>query len=194
MRYDENRRVILETTLIRLANPETNLLEPAVMARIKKLEEAVSSGSFVKIKDTVKDNANNKETTEQKNLVSVIKVSKLAYDEIGLIKDNWKTISASQEKTAKYILLGAEIIPGDNKEDGLVQVLLPDTNYGILEGMHSIDLVEESLKEATKTLLKKNVTYKLVNKASSNYSDNITIKLDDAFDKIVGMEIETEND
>ena len=73
-------------------------------------------------------------------------------------------------------------------------MLLPDTNYGILEGMHSIDLVEESLKEATKTLLKKNVTYKLVNKASSNYSDNITIKLDDAFDKIVGMEIETEND
>ena len=194
MRYDENRRVILETTLIRLANPETNLLEPAVMARIKKLEEAVSSGSFVKIKDTVKDTTNNKETTEQKNLVSVIKVSKLAYDEISLIKDNWKTISASQEKTAKYILLGAEIIPSDNKEDGLVQVLLPDTNYGILEGMHSIDLVEESLKEATKTLLKKNVTYKLVNKASSNYSDNITIKLDDAFDKIVGMEIETEND
>ena len=60
--------------------------------------------------------------------------------------------------------------------------------------MNSIDLIEESLKEATKTLLKKDVTYKLVNKTTTNYSDNITIKLDDALSKIVGIEIETEND
>ena len=195
MRYDENRRVILETSLIRLANPETNLLEPAIMARIKKLEEALNSGSFVRMTSDSKETiVTNKEDKEKKNLVSVIKVDKLAYDEIGLIKDNWKTIGASQEKTARYILLGAEVIPSENKEAGVVQVLLSDTNYGILEGMHALDLVEESLKEATKTLLKKDVTYILVNKKTTNYSDNITIKLDDAFNKIVGIEIETEND
>ena len=195
MRYDENRRVIFETSLIRLANPETNLLEPAIMARIKKLEEALSSGSFVRMTNDSKDtNNSSKETKESKDLVSVIKVSKLAYDEINLIKDNWKTLGASQEKTARYILLASEVVPSENKEAGIVQILLSDTNYDIIKRMNSIDLIEESLKEATKTLLKKDVTYKLVNKTTTNYSDNITIKLDDALSKIVGIEIETEND
>lgn len=195
MRYDENRRVILETALIRLANPETNLLEPAIMARIKKLEEAFSSGSFVRMTNETKNT--NKESGEKKDkqdLVSVIKLDKLAYDEIGLIKDNWKTISASQEKTARHILLGSEVAPSENKEAGSVQILLSSTNYGVLKGMNSIDVVEESLKEATKSLLKKDVSYKLVDKTTTNYSDNITIKLDDALSKIVGIKIETEDD
>ena len=199
MRYDENRRVILETSLIRLASPETNMLEPAIMARIKKLEEALSSGSFVRMTNDIKNtnaNLSNKETKESKDLVSVIKVNKLAYNEIGLIKDNWKAICNSQELTAKYVLFNAEVVPSENKEAGSVQVLLSDTNYDLLSGMNksTIDAVEESLQETTKTLLKKDVTYKLVNKTTTNYSDNITIKLDDALDKIVGIEIETEND
>ena len=195
MRYDENRRVILETALIRLANPETNLLEPAIMARIKKLEEAFSSGSFVRMtNETKKTNKESSEKKDKQDLVSVIKLDKLAYDEIGLIKDNWKTISASQEKTARHILLGSEVAPSENKEAGSVQILLSSTNYGVLKGMNSIDVVEESLKEATKSLLKKDVSYKLVDKTTTNYSDNITIKLDDALSKIVGIKIETEDD
>ena len=52
MRYDENRRVILETTLIRLASPETNIIEPAIMARLKKLEEQRQTTSFIQMTNT----------------------------------------------------------------------------------------------------------------------------------------------
>ena len=135
MRYDENRRIIFETALIRLSYPETNFLESAVMARIKKVEENIASGSFTRIEKIVsnesskKENASDlkKDVKESKdNKIHEIKLNKLTFDEIGLIKDNWNSIKSSLDRTAKNFLQFATLIPGSEKEPGFVKVLLAE--------------------------------------------------------------------
>ena len=211
MRYDENRRIIFETALIRLSYPETNFLESAVMARIKKVEENIASGSFTRIEKIVsnesskKENASDlkKDVKESKdNKIHEIKLSKLTFDEIGLIKDNWNSIKSSLDRTAKNFLQFATLIPGSEKEPGFVKVLLADEYYTILNGMRSpdenyktnLEVIEARLSESAKNIIKKDVMFKIVEFEKENYTENVTFKLDDAISKIIDMEIKTEDD
>ena len=196
MRYDENRRVILETALIRLANPETNFLESAVMARLKELENVKASGTYVKMVD---------EVTEKKNdEISEISLSKLTYDEINLVIDNWDTIKASVSPTAKSVLSKADLVPGNAKEPGFIQVLMPNGAYELLQGMgkkegkeadeDNIKLIEETLSKTTASVIKKDVIYKIVDKSKTKYAEKITFRIEDHHDKIEGMPIGVEDD
>ena len=198
MKYDENRRAILETAIIRLANPETNFIESAVMARLKKIEELKNSGSFINVSHTESashDESSPKETLPKKeNKIKEVTLSKITYDEINLIKDNWQAIKSTLNMTAKSILTSADIIPGSEKEPGFIQILLSDIDYNILSDMNLIKTIETSLAESTKNIVKKDVVYKLIDKSKTKYADNITFKLEDGFDKIVGVPIEIEDD
>lgn len=203
MKYDENRRVVLETALIRLANPETNYIESAVMARLKKLEEVKSSHTYIKIEDradndddelTKADKKESKETRKDSK-VKEIALNKLTYDEINLVKENWTAICSALDKVSKNVLPSANIIPGSDKEPGFVQILLSSVEYNILKD--KINIITETLSKNTKNIIKKDVIYKIMDISSTNYDDNVTYTLnefDDALKKIVGMEVEIEDD
>lgn len=203
MKYDENRRVVLETALIRLANPETNYIESAVMARLKKLEEVKSSHTYIKIDDRVDNNddeltkADKKESKETRkdSKVKEIALNKLTYDEINLVKENWTAICSALDKVSKNVLPSANIIPGSDTEPGFVQILLSSVEYNILKD--KINIITETLSKNTKNIIKKDVIYKIIDISNTNYDDNVTYTLnefDDALKKIVGMEVEIEDD
>ena len=200
MRYDENRRVILETTFIRLANPETNFFESAVMARIKKLEEEKKNMSYVVVgdreNDSIKDadTKNNEEVDKTNKKISEIKVSKLTFDEMNLIEENWQSIKAALGIRFKSIIKDAKLMPGTKNESGVVQVLLSNIDYHILKDGNYIDMIQEKLSLSTKEILKKDVKYILINANDTEYDKNVTYKLEEVYDKIVGMEIGIEDD
>ena len=207
MRYDENRRVILETELIKLANPEMCFIESAVMARVKKLEEVASGVSFVKMADRTnsevikenksedkKDNTKEKSEDKKNEKISEIKLSKIAFDEMKLVNDNWQGIKAALDLTSKSILNNSTVLPASEKDAGVVQVLLDEIDYNILKDMGKLDKIEEALSNSSREIIKKDVVYRLVNSKNTKYAKKVAFKLEDAFDKIVGMEIGVEDD
>ena len=200
MRYDENRRVILETALIKLSHPEMCFIESAVMARVKKLEDVASGGTYVRVENIKSESTSKGESDEKKTIkekdekISEIKLSKITFDEIKLVSDNWQAIKAVLDLTSKSILNNSTIVPASDKEQGIVHVLLDEVDYNILNDMGKIEKIEEALNASSKDILKKEVIYKLINNKNTKYAKKVTFKLEDAFDKIVGMEIGIEDD
>lgn len=209
MRYDENRRIILETALIRLSYPETNFIESAVMARLKKIEENISQGSFVQTKNILPKNDTNtpndsdkKEKEEKDNKINEVKLNKLTFDEIKLIKENWDSIKSKLNLTTKAMLKAENLIPGSESEPGYVKILLDDVEYNIIakiidpddDTKSYIEKAEKILSANTKNVIKKDVLYKIINRDKENYAKKVTFKLEDAISKIVDMEIGIEDD
>lgn len=192
MRYDENRRVILETTLIRLANPETNYTESSVLARIKELENIKSSHTYVKVDDD-QDKTSRKSIDEKANdEITELSLNKLTYDEINLVIESWDTIKSPLNLVVKQALARADLIPGSEKEPGVVQVLLPTTYYDILRGQ--IEIIEKNLSTKTREVLEREVAYKIIDKSKTKYAEKITFRLEDYNDKIQGITIGVEDD
>ena len=108
MKYDENRRVILETTLIRLASPETNYIESAVMARIRKLEENKGKMTYAVMPDRVSTDKKNESKSDDVNLsseddkkIKEIKLSPATFKDANALIENWKVIISSIGLTKK---------------------------------------------------------------------------------------------
>ena len=198
MKYDENRRVILETSLIRLANPETNYIESAVMARLKSIEDLQKSGSYVRVVDrneevenTNKDKEKSKDNVDTK--IKEIKLTPATMDEINKVTENWQTITSSVERTIKPIIQRSKALPGNEKETGLIEVQVSDKDYNFLMLISDIGKIEESLENAATELIGKKTMFKLVKLNDSKYASDVKWKLDDAFDKI-DIEIGEQND
>ena len=78
MKTDENKKILLETTLIKLAVPETDYIEEAVMSRLATLERKLKQNSFINVSEMapkeeaveknidIKPQQNNKENKENK--------------------------------------------------------------------------------------------------------------------------------
>ncbi len=196
MKYDENRRVILETSLIRLANPETNYIESAVMARLKNIEDLQKSGSYVRVVDRNEEVENTNKEKSKDNADAKIKEIKLTpatMDEINKVTENWQRITSSVEMTIKPIIQRSKALPGNEKEPGLIEVQTSDKDYNFLMLISDIGKIEESLENVATELIGKKIIFKLVKLNDSKYSSDVKWKLDDAFDKI-DIEIGEQND
>ncbi len=198
MKYDENRRVILETTLIRLASPETNYIESAVMARIKKLEENKGKMTYTVMPDRVSTDKKNESKSDDANLsseddkkIKEIKLSPATFKDANALIENWKVIISSIGLTMRAVLSDSKIIPVGEKELKYVEVQISNEMYNILfENNKPIEL-EEKLTESIEKIINKKIEIRIVSEQDSKYSKDVLWKKEDAYDKI-DMEIEEE--
>ena len=198
MKYDENRRVILETTLIRLASPETNYIESAVMARIKKLEENKGKMTYAVMPDRVSTDKKNESKSDDANLsseddkkIKEIKLSPATFKDANALIENWKVIISSIGLTMRAVLSDSKIIPVGEKELKYVEVQISNEMYNILfENNKPIEL-EEKLTESIEKIINKKIEIRIVSEQDSKYSKDVLWKKEDAYDKI-DMEIEEE--
>lgn len=201
MKFDENRRVLLETTFIRLANPETNFMESAVMARLSNIERIQSEGTYIRKIDTndnnkyIDDVKNEDEKTNksEKKKIDEIKLSPASYEEIKKITENWATIAASVSRMFRSIMVNSKPIPGNEKEPGFVEVQVEEKEYDFLSLFDNIKELEEMLSNKVMAVIGKKVIFKIIKQSESKYDKKVTWKIDDALDKI-NMKIEEEND
>ena len=197
MKFDENRRVILETAFIRLASPETNFSESSVMARLKKLEETKGQVTYVRMSDNA-ENKNDSEISsdalikEQKanepKKIEEIKLSPASMKEIEKVISNWKPIAASVGVVMRSIMSQSKLIPIDNKDGNYIEIQVDDQLYDMLYDVKTFNEIEEKLKEQAGKIIDKEVNFKFVRAKDSKYSKDVIWKLDDAYDKI-DMEI-----
>lgn len=186
MKFDENRRVILETALVRLASPRSSYIEEAVMARLSNIEDSVRRGTYVKVSE--KDIKEDKK--EEK--VAEIRLSKATFDEVKKITESWKTLVSSLDKMEKAILSTAKPIPGNEKESGQIKVLINNSyDYKLLKDGNKIKNIEEKLKLATENLIQKEIIFKIENLDETKYSKDLSLLLEETFEKI-NMELKSD--
>ena len=191
MKYDENRRVILETAFIRLASPETNFMETAVMARLDSIEKAQKEGMVYKVVERA-DNTEKKETAsdinsvddKKENKTKEMKLTPVTMDEIMKVTDNWKTIAASTSKIFKTVMMESKPIPGNEKEPGLIEVQVDEKGTSFLKKFDDYKTLEETLSRSAEKIINKKIIFKLVLADDKKYVKNVTWSLDDAIDKI----------
>ena len=189
MKYDENRRVILETALIRLASPETNFLESAVMARLDNIEKEQREGRVYKVIDKVDTNLKSKNTNEKKSEEAKeekreLKLTPVTMEEIEKVTDNWKTIAASTSKIFRTVMMDSKPIPGNEKEPGFIEVQVNEKGTKFLKKFDNYKEIETALSNSAEKIISKNIIFRLVLSDDKAYVKNTTWKLDDAYDKI----------
>ena len=199
MKYDENRRVILETTLIRLANPETNYINSAVMARIKNLEEAQKERGFVRVDRDIKENVepkklqDDKKVEEKNEKINIMNLAPATYEEIKKVTENWKTIASSLDMNVKTIMERSKPIPKNEKEPGAVEVQIAKKDFDFLKIFNNFNEWENTLSIAAESMIGKKIIFKLLCVDDSKYASNVAFRLDDALSKI-DMKVEEESD
>lgn len=87
MRYSTGKRVLLEITVIRLTRPEMELKLDSISERIEKLEKKLEQGVKVISRPAAKEAA-------EEEPQEVIKLPKAAFEDLQLIRENWRRIIA----------------------------------------------------------------------------------------------------
>lgn len=192
MKYDENRRVVLETEIIRLATPESCFSDKAVLTRLEKLENTGVSGTFVKTNEIIQNKKDDEKENREK--IKEIKLPKATYDDLNKVIDNFKIIMKPLDHFPKTILGTAKLIPNEDKNLSSINVIIDDEYfYNLITEDNKKENLEKILSEQTKEIIKKEVVFKIELMKNTKYNKNTIVKLDPAFDKI-GMDIEIEDD
>ena len=189
MKYDENRRVILETALIRLASPETNFMESAVMARLDNIEKMQREGISYKVIEKpekssksgtdANENAEKKADEKVEKKTKEMKLSPVTMDEIKKVTENWKTLAASVNKIFRTVMMDSKPIPGSEKEPGLIEVQVNEAGTSFLKKFDSNKDIEDMLSANAEKIIGKKIIFKLVFADDEKYVENISWKLDE---------------
>ncbi|MBR4313760.1 MAG: hypothetical protein IKP66_02505, partial [Lachnospiraceae bacterium] len=192
MKYDENRRVILETAFIRLASPETNFMESAVMARLDNLEKMQKEGVVYKVVDkkevSGKEEGDKSTENTAKNTPKSreMKLTPATMDEIKKVTDNWKTLASSVGKIFRTIMMDSKPIPGNEKEAGFIEVQVNEKGTSFLKRFDNIKEIEETLSKNAENIIGKKIIFKLILSDDKKYVENVSWTLDSSK---IGMEI-----
>lgn len=193
LKFDENRRVILESCIIRLATPKTYVTKDSVLARLSDIEEKIKLKSFVKVeKENVEiENEEKKvEKKEENTKIKEVKLNKVAFEELKKVKDTWSTLISSLSGLQKATLSEATLII-DDKEEGFIKILIRGENeYKLLD----IKEDEKIISEQTKKLLDMNVLFKILPITKTNFDENIKVSVEDNIREMINMKIEEVND
>lgn len=192
MKYDENRRVILETAFIRLASPETNFMESAVMARLDNLEKMQKEGVAYKVVDQKEEG---KKEEGDKNLENTaknapksreMKLTPATMEEIKKVTDNWITLASSVGKIFRTIMMDSKPIPGNEKEAGFIEVQVNEKGTSFLKRFDNIKEIEDTLSKNAEAIIGKKIIFKIILADDTKYVENVSWTLDSSK---IGMEI-----
>lgn len=195
MKYDENKRVLLETCIINLAIPELDSTNEAILNRLAILEDKFSKNTFVQV-EQVKTNEEikttkepeTKETKEKPNKeITEIKVSKANYEEVKEIIDKWLDVISSFDRMNINFLKNSQVLPSIKNIESTIDIIpSTDLSYQMLK-RHNI---ETQLNTRVKEIMNKDITFNIVNKQAEKISTNVKIKIDDVIEEKIGLKVE----
>ena len=191
----DNKRVIIETTLIKLASPESDYIEEAVMSRLKSLEEKLEGKSFIKVfdegsreeKENLKNEIENrdvaiKEETQETDKKK-IEISPTTFDDFKIIKTKWNQIISTVERFKKAMLKTAKILPA--KKEGIIEIIVEnDIGVEILSSEELIKEIEKNIKD----IVNKEYRIQIKNKEKEIIDEDVDKMIEEMFDTQVEVE------
>ena len=202
MKTDENKRVLLESCIINLSIPELDISNEGLLNRIAVLEEKINNNTFVLTKEQIENNNENKinkeenkhtiqkeEKAKNENEIEEIIVSKATYEEVKEVIDKWLEIISCYDRMSINFLKNSQVLPSMKNEQSTIDII-PNTElaYQILIKSN----IQKELNNRVKEMLKKDITFNIVNKTTQKVSDKVKIKIEDIIEEKLGMKVEIE--
>ena len=143
-RYANQKRVLLETCLMKLAYPETEGTADALQQRMQELEEGLRKGVRIvegaSVLEGGKNVSENPVETEQEK---TIKLPQAQFEDYQELKKNWAVVPSYFPQPMRGALVKSRIYPGKDKKSMLI-IPMDDVSRNILSSNNSL---EEVLKE-----------------------------------------------
>jgi DNA polymerase-3 subunit gamma/tau len=140
IKYANQKRILIELTLIKLCKPEMETTNDAVVARVKDLEEKIEKGVVLSTQNAIQ--STQAETEKKTN--PPIAMQAAIPDDIKRVVSNWAGIVAKSDQPLKSYLKNANLsLGGDNRllivcGDGIAyDYLSNEENRTFLENMIS---------------------------------------------------------
>jgi len=189
MRFSTQKRILLETTLMKLAYPDTDSTLDGLNAKISEIKREISSLDINSADFQVKniqnlDNAKN--VSEKKSSVSSkVTLPKAQYDDLQLLKKEWKNICIAVPSRVLSVALKDTFVKPNRDHDGMIIVTKSKGGYKIISEDESKDMICNVVENRYNKLIKFNIEL-------SEEKENSTIYVtEDDLNKI-NMNIEME--
>lgn len=147
-RYANQKRVLLETCLMKLAYPETEEKADAIAQRLGELEEKLAKGISITTTSSLSTiKGDDKASLGQREEPKIVKVPKAQFEDYQKLKEKWKLVCNYFPQPLKGALDKAVIFPGKDRNSMIISPE-KDAERAIL--LERIDIVERELREREK--------------------------------------------
>lgn len=150
MRYSTGKRVLLEIAVIKLTRPEMELSLDSMLERIEKVEKKLEQG----VKVVSQPMAVTKEHGAEEEPREVIKLPRATFEDLQLIRENWRRIIARADVKARVAMENTIIEP---LGEGEMVIVFTDKMYSNIIGRAE---VLDSLSAAVSVMFQKQVVFK----------------------------------
>ncbi len=150
MRYSASKRVLLEIAVIKLTRPEMELSLDSMLERIEKVEKKLEQGGTVVSLPMVVT----KEQVAEEEPQEVIKLPRATFEDLQLIRENWRRIIARADVKARVAVENTVIEP---LGEGEMVIVFTDKIYAGIIGREE---VLSGLSAAVEALFQKRVIFK----------------------------------
>ncbi|MBE6005485.1 MAG: DNA polymerase III subunit gamma/tau [Lachnospiraceae bacterium] len=146
MRYSTQKRILLETTLMKLAYPETDASLDGINAKLSEIKREISNFDINNISaDQIKilkedDNKSSGEMTRAKDPLKVT-LPKAQYDDLQLLKKDWRNICIAVPSSVVSVALRDTFVKPNKDRDGMVIVTRSRGSYKIISEPDSKDML-----------------------------------------------------
>jgi len=161
MRYSTGKRVLLEIAVIKLTKPEMELNLDSMLERIEKVEKKLEQG----VKVVSQPIAVTKEPVVHEEPQEVIKLPRATFEDLQLIRENWRRIIARADVKARVAMENTIIEP---LGEGEMVIVFTDKIYAGIIGRAE---VLDSLSAAVRDMFQKQVAFK-TKCVEQNYRQN----------------------
>ncbi len=189
IRYSTQKRILLETTMMKLAYPDTDATIDGLNAKISEIKREIANLYVGNVDFQIKNVHNLKDLKVDSSTSSrepaKIALPKAQYDDLQLLKKEWKNIAISVPSTALSVALRDTYVKPNRDHDGMIIVTKSKGGYKIISEDDSKDMLSKVVENRYNKLIKFSIEL-------SEEKENSTIYVtEDDLNKI-NINIETE--
>ena len=179
LKFAVSKRVLIEVAIIKMMQPQMEEDLDSIRVRLDRIEEQLSSGSFVQAaQQTVSDAAGLQSQSE----VETIELSEAEYDDYQKLKADWDKIREMQYATVKSILKGTYI--SYEKEKGPCIIFTDKHKHDLINEQNHMEEVRQVINDYYQKEFSINPVLREKGKAMprvirSNHIDGINMEIGD---------------
>lgn len=196
LRYAVQKRILLETVLMKLAYPESDVSTEGLAARLAELERKLEQGAFVpvnavqegKLQGTEAGNAGaeDRHAGGVKGQPEQVTLPKAQYEDLMLLKAEWKNIAAEADGANRAALMDSYLMP--NQGNGSMNIVFESKARYM---MVSREEVLNQLREIVARRYHKDIEFRTVLTSDAKMRNTIYVTDEDL--KKINIEIEMED-
>lgn len=193
LRYSMQKRVLIETTLMKLAYTETDVTPEGVNARIDALErklQGISSGAFSM--EAVMQSAGTSapgtalSQTKQQPAEERVKLPKAQYEDLMLLKKNWKNIASAMPDGLLRTAFSNSWVNPDRAGNGMIIYTKSHSGYDMISSEAALREVQSVVSEKYKKEIEFHAVF-----ADNDASRNTIYVQDEELAEKIHFEVET---